>query len=109
MKVHEIKSSIKIVKALALATTICLSAHKASSAASLIAGFNVLPRTNSFTPSPFNPVSSDPNFTIGGWTLGSGVTGTTTTNVWGGSGFTNVDEASAVSLGHTTSFTVTPN
>ncbi|MBM4094402.1 MAG: PEP-CTERM sorting domain-containing protein [Planctomycetes bacterium] len=92
-----------------------LMSWSATAQAALISGWDFDPLTGGagdFGPSPYAPISSDPNVLAGGltrhWTLG---TGTGAMNAWGGNNFntTSPDFDSAVSNNNFATFTIQAN
>jgi hypothetical protein len=102
----KIKSPIKIATIAIAAAAICLTVNNV--AASVLAGWDVNGQTSGGS-SPFSASASDGNLTIGGLTKGSGLTGGTAANSWGGSPWNSADEPTAISASKFATFTIKAN
>jgi hypothetical protein len=99
-------SKIKLTIFAAAFAAICFAATQ-SSAFSVLAGWESGGLVNS-GPSPFAPTVSGAGLTIVGLTKGSGVTNTTTANVWGGNHWVTSSEAAAIATNDFATFSIGP-
>jgi hypothetical protein len=106
MKTNLLKSNCRITFAAALLAVMFLAGNRAA-AFTVLAGWEVTGLANS-GPSPFAPTVSGTGLTIVGLTKGSGVTNTTTANVWGGNHWISASEAAAIATNDFATFQIAP-